>query len=105
MAETGRGSPAKLATVALAEQRDAENYRREQVSIAENGDLRIDGYDVGVASQRFWGDDDYEYWEVVAAEWKDTMLLALLGERFPDMKSLRAWLDEKAIPHSFDSWI
>ncbi len=50
--------------------------------IEENGDLTILGNDIGSVVKKWWGNDDYEYWYFIDKEWKDTILLYLLAEKF-----------------------
>lgn len=73
--------------------------------IVDNGDLQLEGYDIGDSVEEFWGDDDYEYWVTVASNYKDTLLLHLLKERFKDSSSFMAWLKQKDIPYQFDSYV
>ena len=39
-----------------------------RAAITEEGDLQLEGQDVGSLVQEFWGDFDYEYWITVPAE-------------------------------------
>jgi hypothetical protein len=77
--------------------------------ITESGDLLLSGQDVGKAPEEFWGDADYEYWVLVAAEHKDRVLLALLEKVYGGNQSavsdFRAFLKEKGLPSSFHSWV
>jgi hypothetical protein len=77
--------------------------------ITDSGDLLMSGQDVGKAPKEFWGDADYEYWVLVAAEHKDRVLLALLEKVYGGNQSavsdFRAFLKEKGLPSSFHSWV
>ena len=72
--------------------------------IDAGGDLILDGYDSGALVEEVWGSDDYEYSLTVKAEYKDTILLNLIKERFKHDAEFRSWLDEKQIPSEFWSW-
>lgn len=75
-----------------------------EAKISENGDLVLEGQDLGRLVQETWGDEDYEYWLTVAGEYKDTVLLYLLKERFESETAFREWLKEREIPHRFMSF-
>jgi hypothetical protein len=96
---------AKIEKVTLHEKTTESDVSLEWASIESDGNLRLDGVDCGDTPLKFWGDDDYEYWLIVNKEWKDTILLLLLKERFSDFGAIRKWLDEKHIPNSFGNWI
>ena len=97
--------------------------------VRENGDLVLEGWDVGAAPQEIFGDSDYEYWLTILSEDKnrvleellaevggharasgdqDELLLDLLVERFstshtPD-GDLKEWLTARGIPSTFSSY-
>lgn len=73
--------------------------------IDDKGNLVLEGYDIGDSVKEFWGDSDYEYWLTVSQEWKDTVLLLLIKERFALSSDFQTWLEEKEIPSEFNSWI
>lgn len=73
--------------------------------IDDEGKLVIEGYDIGESVKEFWGDSDYEYWLRVPQEWKDTVLLLLIKERFGLSSDFKKWLEDKEIPHKFESWV
>ena len=73
--------------------------------IEDDGDLVLEGYDIGPLVKEQWGDSDYEYWLRVDKDYKDTILLWLIKERFPTDSEFREWLDEKEIPNKFNSWV
>ncbi len=72
--------------------------------IKENGELVLEGCDNGEMVREFWGDFDYEYWITIKKDYKDTMLLHLLKEKFDNQESLKEWLKEKNIPWDFMSY-
>lgn len=85
-------------------------YKTEDISVElvakidDDGDLVLEGYDIGKAVAEHWGDSDYEYWLRVASDDKDTVLLWLIKERFTASSEFRQWLDDKGIPNKFASW-
>jgi hypothetical protein len=95
---------ARLSRIILR-QKDERGSRTEEISITASGDLRIEGYDIGTGPKEFWGRDEYEFWQTVDGGWKDTLLLELLAERFKSVSEITNWLDEKGIPHRFNSWV
>jgi hypothetical protein len=98
--------------------------------IRENGDLVLDGCDVGAAPREIFGDSDYEYWLTIRSEDKDRVLEELLAEAGGDkygsggdndnlildllvdrfgkggtpVSALEAWLQARGIPFAFDSY-
>ena len=73
--------------------------------IDDAGELILEGYDSGRFVEEHWGDSDYEYWLKIAEKYKDTLLLWLIKERFSSESEFRRWLEEKRIPHTFESWV
>jgi hypothetical protein len=97
--------------------------------IKTNGDLIVDGWDFGAAPRELFGDSDYEYWLTIRSEDKarvleellaesketdtatdkDALLIDLLLTRFGNSRTpdgdFQKWLDVRAIPYSFDSWV
>lgn len=82
-----------------------ENTSWLDAKIDEKGDLVLSGYDVGEAAEMFWGDSDYEYWLTVDKQFKDSILLLLIKDRFNSDTKFKVWLEENDIPNDFDSWI
>ncbi len=70
--------------------------------IGKNGDLEFVGHeslelqDIGDEASRYAGELDYV--RSVPAEFKDTLLLHLLKERFDSETEFGAWLNEKGLP-------
>lgn len=85
-------------------------YKTEDVSVQlvaridEADNLVLEGYDIGKSVEQYWGDSDYEYWLRIARDYKDTVLLWLIKERFTTSSEFRQWLDGKGIPNKFESW-
>ena len=72
--------------------------------IRQNGDLVLEGCDNGDLVKDIWGDWDYEYWITVKSDYKDTVLLHLIRERFDSETKFREWLKEKEIHCDFSSY-
>ena len=72
--------------------------------IRENGDLVLSGQDVGEFVQQVWGDWDYEYWVTVKSDYKDTVLLHLIKDKFDSETKFQEWLKSKDIPCEFTSY-
>lgn len=75
-----------------------------EAKIKENGDLVLEGQDLGEWVKENFGDSDYEYSLTVKAEYKDTILLNLIKEKFANDSEFREWLKEKQIPNEFWSF-
>ncbi|MBN2493425.1 MAG: hypothetical protein JXR96_02440 [Deltaproteobacteria bacterium] len=103
-------------TVTLREIRDEHGLRYLGVRIDENGDLVIEGQDLGSGVESFWGEGASEYeWirqvkardlprllEALGAK-PEADLLSLLGERFSGDRAseLERFLKAHAIPSEF----
>jgi hypothetical protein len=72
-------------------------------SIQPNGDLLVSGLDWGAGPNAAFG-GDYEYSVTIAAEFKDSFLLLLLGQHFKDFPEFRVWLEAENIPFTAWSW-
>jgi hypothetical protein len=91
--------------VTMMEFKAERDSRHLDAKIDDEGNLVLEGYDIGDSVEEFWGDFDYEYWLTVSQEYKDTVLLLLIQEKFENSSAFKTWLEEKDIPHKFDSWI
>jgi len=76
--------------------------------IEDKGNLLVEGQDVGEAPQKWFDDEDYEFWVTVRAEDKDRVILALIeksfGGRFSAVDEFRDFLKEKGIPFGWMTW-
>jgi hypothetical protein len=86
----------------------------------ENGNLLVDGYDIGKTVESAWGDSDYEYSITVPKENLDALCLALelktngheeilekMKEKFSGNSGFSAFgdfLSEKGIKYDSSSW-
>ena len=73
--------------------------------IDDAGNLVLEGFDIGDSVEEFWGDSDYEYWLTLSQEWKDTVLLLLIKERFKLSSDFQTWLESNEVPYKFESWV
>lgn len=94
-----------ISKIKLMEFKTERDSRYLDALIDDEGTLVLEGYDIGDSVEEHWGDSDYEYWLKVSQEWKDTVLLLLIKERFALSSDFKKWLEEKEIPHKFESWI
>ena len=90
-----------------------------------DGDLVLEGHDMGRTVEEFWGEDEYEYWYVVRSanvERVRTMLLDRTGRDSGDdllglvadglvpfgegaSRAFRTWLEEADISYEFANWV
>ncbi|HUY00034.1 MAG TPA: hypothetical protein VMV49_10805 [Candidatus Deferrimicrobium sp.] len=85
--------------------RTESSHSTLEACIDDQGDLVLEGYDIGDFVKEYWGDSDYEYWLRVKAEHVPAVLLWLIQERFKTDSEFRNWLDAKKIPSQFDNYI
>jgi len=88
----------KIKNITLRESRTKTDHSIWEAMINDNGDLALEGYDLGEAPKEFWGDSDYEYGRVIKKKYKDKMLRLLIEQRFSSESDFNEWLDEKGIP-------
>ena len=104
--------------VVLRDIRDAGGLRHLSAMIAPNGDVRIEGQDLGRGVEAFWGEGftEYEYAMTIqaadvpalrAALGEKTNLLAALQKRFSDPaeQDPKSFLEAHAVPYTFWSRI
>ena len=94
----------KIDKITMIESKTERLAVRLTARITENGDLILEGYDSGAFVEEVLHHDDYEYSLTVKAEYKDTILLNLIREKFEHDSAFRTWLDEKGIPSEFWSF-
>lgn len=95
---------AKPTELLIRHEKFDDGYRELLVRIDSDGDLVLDGCDAGELARETFGDWDYEYWLTVPAEWKDTLLLHLVKERFSSVHDMQEWLEKREIPGKFTSY-
>lgn len=108
-----------LRTITFIESHTGSEYRFLGARVLENGDLLIEGQDIGSTAEELYGEREFEYEVRVAAEHVPAVLLWLLKERFATQAltsqgfslqgftstvDLRRWLDEHHIPSQFATY-
>jgi len=96
-------------SVRLVQHSDGKTSIRIDVQITDEGHLMFSGQDAGEAPERFFGDEDYEYWLKVDASDKDRVLLALIEKLYSGnacaISELKEFLRSKGISCVFDSYV
>lgn len=105
-AMTPGASKLPITEVTLRDQEGKNISVKLSARIDEKGNLVLYGYDCGDRVKEFWGaSDDYEYWLTIPKEYKDTVLLWLIKDRFDSDETFRTWLESKGIPCTLDCWV
>ena len=95
----------KIASIVLNDRRTPGGELRKLIAyVDDRGDLVLEGYDMGDAVEKWWGDADYEYWRRVDKGDVPQVLLELISDRFQSDSAFAEWLTEKGIPSRFDNW-
>jgi hypothetical protein len=93
--------------VLLLEERGATS-RFIHARIENNGNLVVEGQDVGEEPLKWFDDEDYEFFVTVREEDKDQVLLALIqkvfGGKFRAVDDFREFLEEKGVPFGWMTW-
>jgi hypothetical protein len=100
-------SPDGKAPIKKLSIRDVENpgsFSCLETRIDEGGDLVLDRVDGGRQLEEVTREFDYEFFWTVPAEWKDTVLLHLMKERFPKESKFAPWCKERGIPVKSFYW-
>jgi hypothetical protein len=96
----------KIARIVLQDQRTPDgDLRKLEAYIEDNGELVLEGYDLGDKVEEWWGDADYEYWRRVSRDNVPRVLLELIKDCFHSDSMFAEWLAEKGIPSKFENWI
>jgi hypothetical protein len=103
LARASTAEAAPITQLVIRHQRAGDGYSELVARIDELGGLVLDGADAGEFVRKVRGDSDYEYSESVPVEWKDSVLLYLLEERFTTTSAFRTWCEERGIPVTFES--
>jgi hypothetical protein len=74
------------------------------VKIDEGGQLVMEGHDLGPGVEIAFGDSDYEYWLTIPTDYKDTVLLHLIKDKFVSSHDFEKWLKLKSIPNKRDCY-
>ena len=81
-----------------------DGYSELAVAIDESGSITLEGVDAGEEVRRVFGDWDYEYWLTVAPEYRESVLLHLVKDRFSSVHEVQKWLEDREIPFDFMSF-
>jgi hypothetical protein len=90
----------KISKINLIDEIRDKDSRHLDLVITDTGDLQFIGQDLGPLTEKLTGEHEYEYFLTVSAQYKDSILLYLIQEKFPDDSAFKKWLDEKQIPHT-----
>lgn len=90
--------------VVLRDERDGKDTRHVEAAIDNQGDLVLSGQDLGPKVQAFFRTHEYEYFYNIPANYKDTLLLRLLEEKFKPEFLFDDWLKAHGIPYEFSNW-
>ena len=88
-------------------QKGGKTWQSVRAWVSEEGNLVLEGHDLGERPEQFFGVDEYEYFVSVKAEHKDRVLLALLRKLYgghPEaVEEFRADMKASGIPSEFFS--
>jgi len=99
---TGTQPPQPIKKLAIRDERFPKgDYSHLSVEVNLQGDLILEGYDGNNWLKEMTGDWDYEFSWTVPGEWKDTVLLHLIKDRFPKESDFHQWCKERSIPTKF----
>jgi len=87
-----------ISKITIRYEKTEDGYSELLAEINDAGDLVLDGCDAGRGVERAFGDWDHEYWLTIPKEYRDSVLLHLIKDRFASVHDLKAWLDERGIP-------
>ena len=94
----------KLSEVVLHKTDTKDVFVEVKCTIESSGDLKISSYTIGQIAQDYVSHDDYEYEVIIDKEYKDTVLLLLIQDRFRSESELTTWLGLKDIPFEVETW-
>lgn len=93
-----------LRRITLVDRRWGEESTTLDALIREDGTLVIENVEMGPRVEQEMGDFDHESWTYLKPEYRDTLLLRLLAERFTRHAEIREYLDAHRIAYEYDSW-
>ena len=93
-----------IKTIVIYDDKTADGHNVLTAKISDSGDLVLEGVDAGKDVEKFFGDSDYEYWLTISKDFKETILLHLIKERFSSVHDMKKWLEEKEIPFTHTSY-
>ena len=82
--------------------------RSVRLSVEPDGAVRLSAVDWGETVEKWWGDDDYEFWVDVPSSAIRKLVFALLRDRYADrsgaVDEFRAFCEKEGIDHKWGSW-
>jgi hypothetical protein len=90
--------------IVLRDEQEGRDTRHLEARIDAEGDLVLEGQDLGPQVRKFFRTGEYEYFYKIPAGYKDTLLLKLLKEKFDEGVVLDKWLKEHGVPYRFFNW-
>ncbi len=87
-----------VTSVTLRRETSQNGNSRDLITVRADGTIHGDAFDTGPMAESHWG-GDYEYDLYVDSDWRDTVMLRLLQERFISVSDFRNWLQSHGIPH------
>jgi hypothetical protein len=83
-------------------------FRRVDLRLKDDGEIVLEGQDMGRAVEAVWGDTDYEYWVRVAAPALPKLAFELLHEKFAGrldaVTAFRDWCRAHGVEHEFGNY-
>jgi hypothetical protein len=83
-------------------------FRRIDLRLKDDGEIVLEGQDMGPAVETIWGDTDYEYWVRVAPLSLPKLAFELLREKFlgrlDAVTAFRDWCRAHGVEHEFDNY-
>ena len=88
---------------------EGTEFRSVRLAVEDDGAIKLDAQDMGPNVERFWGDDDYEFWVRVPSTSLTKLVFELLREKFAGqlgaVDAFRDWCKVHGVEHEFDQWI
>ena len=94
----------KITKIEIVKTENDQSSTILSAKISDDGDLIIDDYFIGKFAQEVYDHDDSESFVKVKKDFKNTLLLLLLKERFQANSELRDWLSLNNVPYDFEIW-
>jgi hypothetical protein len=83
-------------------------FRRVDLRLKDDGEIVLEGQDMGPAVEAVWGDTDYEYWVRVARRSLPKLAFELLREKFVGrldaVTAFRDWCRAHGVEHEFGNY-
>jgi len=87
---------------------EGKQFRRVDLMLKDDGEVVMEGQDMGPAVETVWGDTDYEYWVRVAPPSLPKLAFELLREKFAGrldaVTAFRDWCRAHGVEHEFGNY-